>query len=147
MSLSAALRDSSTTTVGSAARIVEPRRRPEIRPTSPKIDPCGIGTTFDGSSLSISTSTEPCAMAKSEVPGSLRRNTVWSLAKLATFDSSISSRSCNGETSLKMSICVPKVVSHSSTDRLPGSTANLPARIGSSAGLSVVLPLMNSTTS
>ena len=69
-SFSAAVREISTTMTSSAALIVAPRRRPEIRPTSPKIEPCSIGTVIDGSSGLISTATEPSAMAKSELPGS-----------------------------------------------------------------------------
>jgi hypothetical protein len=69
ISLSAALRDSSIATVGPAARIVAPRRRPEISPTSPKIDPCSIPTV---AFAPTSTSTEPSAMPNIDEPGSLR---------------------------------------------------------------------------
>ena len=74
--LSAAVRDSSMHTVGSAARIVAPRLRPEIRPTSPKIEPCPIGTVTEGSAGLTSTSTEPWAIANIEEPGSLRTKIV-----------------------------------------------------------------------
>ena len=52
-------------------RTVAPRRRPEIRPTSPKIEPCWIGTTLLASLPDRSrTFTAPSAMANSEEPGS-----------------------------------------------------------------------------
>ena len=71
-SLSAARRENSTATVDSAARTVDPRLRPEISPTSPKMDPVPIGTVTDLSDGSTSTSTEPSAMANIDEPGSLR---------------------------------------------------------------------------
>ena len=43
ISFSAALRGISTTIAPEAARTVAPRLRPEIRPTSPTIEPCAIG--------------------------------------------------------------------------------------------------------
>ena len=75
ISLSAAVRDTSTRIESSAARIVAPRRRPEIRPTSPKIDPVSIGTVIDGSVGLTSTRTDPSAIANSDDPGSARSNT------------------------------------------------------------------------
>jgi hypothetical protein len=67
--------------VSRRARIVAPRRRPEIRPTSPKIDPCPIGTVIEGSAGLTSTATDPSAMANSEEPGSLRVEDHLALAK------------------------------------------------------------------
>src|SRR3546814_1537097 len=52
MSLSAAVRDTSTMIESAPARTVAPRRRPEIRPTSPKIEPCSMGTSTPGATRS-----------------------------------------------------------------------------------------------
>jgi hypothetical protein len=46
-----------------------------------------------------------------------------------------------------MVIRVRRNSSHSSTDRLPGRSRKRASSSGSSAGFSVVLPLMNSMTS
>ena len=79
-SFSAALRLISMQIVSSAATMVAPRLRPEIRPTSPKIVPAGIGTTLDGSFGSMRTWTEPEAIAKSDDPGSFFSKMVCPLA-------------------------------------------------------------------
>ena len=63
----------STRIESSAARIVAPRRRPEIRPTSPKIEPRGMRTPLP---FGRQTSTEPEAIANSDDPGSSFSNTV-----------------------------------------------------------------------
>ena len=73
---SAAVREISTQIESSPARIVAPRRRPEINPTSPKIKPVLIGTILVGSFASINTSTEPLAMENNDDPGSLRSKIV-----------------------------------------------------------------------
>ena len=72
ISFSAALRGISTTIAPDAARTVAPRLRPEIRPTSPTIEPCSIGTVTSGLVGSISTTTDPSAIANRDEPGSLR---------------------------------------------------------------------------
>jgi hypothetical protein len=76
ISLSAARRDTSTRIASSAVRMVAPRGRPEMRPTSPKMEPCPIGTVMLRSLGLISTRTLPVAMAKSDEPGALRSNTI-----------------------------------------------------------------------
>ena len=75
ISFSAAVRGISTRIQSSAARTVAPRRRPEIRPTSPKIELVGIGTVIDGSLGLISTSTEPVATPNSDDPTAARSKT------------------------------------------------------------------------
>ena len=67
ISFSAALRGISTTIAPEAARTVAPRRRPEIRPTSPTIEPCAIGTVIAG--LAGSTSTTHRAVGDREQRG------------------------------------------------------------------------------
>jgi hypothetical protein len=68
ISFRAAVRGISTAMQSSAARMVAPRRRPDIRPTSPKIDPSPIGTVMAGLTGLISTLTEPEAMPNSDDP-------------------------------------------------------------------------------
>ena len=61
--------------------------------------------------------------------------------------SDAASRIWSGDNSFRMVTLVRRNSSHSSTLRWPGRAANFASRIGSSAGLRLVLPLMNSTTS
>jgi hypothetical protein len=68
ISFSAAMRGISTQIVGSAARMVAPRLRPEIRPTSPKISLAGMVTVMFGLEGSTSTFTEPFGDAEHEEP-------------------------------------------------------------------------------
>jgi hypothetical protein len=142
--LIAAVRGISTRIASSEVRMVAPRRRPEMRPTSPKIEPVWMGTFAFGPT---STSTEPEAMAKSESPEALRSKTLLPAGQLRTSLSSMNSRSCSGERSRKMATFARRNSSHSSTGRRPGRPSNLAARIGSSAGFRLRLPAMYSATS
>ena len=77
---------------GSAARTVAPRGRPEIRPTSPTIEPRGIGTVIRFLPAPTSTSTEPEAMPNSDEPIELRLKMTSPELKARTSESSRNSR-------------------------------------------------------
>ena len=147
ISLSAALRDISTRMASAPTRMVAPRLRPLIRPTSPKMEPVGMGTVRVVSFASTSTSTCPSAMAKSEEPGALRSKTTSPARQKRTSLSSRNSRSWSGETSSKIATRLRMNSSHASTLRPPGKSANLCTSNFSSTGFKSVLPAINSTTS
>ncbi len=106
-----------------------------------------MGMVIEGSAGLTSTATDPLAIPNSDDPGALRSKITSPGAKNFASESSMNSRICKGFMPLRIDTLVRRNSSHSSVLRLPGSPANLAAMIGSSAGFSAVLPLMNSMTS
>ncbi len=116
ISRSEAVRGISSRMQGSAARMVAPRRRPEIRPTSPKIEPWPMGTVSRRFFGLTSTFTDPAAMPNIELPMELRWKMISSGAQTRTELSSRNSRICRVDRPRRISIRVRRNSSHSATD-------------------------------
>ena len=150
ISFRAAVRDTSTAIMSVPARTVAPRRRPEISPTSPKIDPCSIGTVIDGLSLSTSTSAFPCAMPnRQDDPGSAVQFE-HDLARLVRSHFGIEHELAHLE---RRELVQNRHICAQHFEPFVDGTARLEARelglegLVRQAGFRVRLPLMNSTTS
>ena len=148
ISLSVALRGISKSVVGSSARTVAVRRRPEIRPNSPNMFPSSMGTVLRLSFGSISTRTEPSTMANIDEPISLRLTIMSPRFLKCMFDDKRKLAHLQGPRrhSKHRRLCGYCSI-QSSTLRRTGALAKSSSKSGVSGGCRSSLPEMNSTTS